>query len=70
MESEKSVDAGISRDYETLLLPDDRREKGPEEEEYVVAASINSAYPPFRIPVSSIFGLYRVMGTLDIYTTL
>ena len=39
-------------------------------EDYVVAESINPAYPPFKIPTSSIYGLYRVMGTIDIFSTL
>lgn len=39
-------------------------------EEFIVAESLNPKYPPIKIPASSVYGLYRVMGTLDIYTTL
>ncbi|MCH5217369.1 MAG: helix-turn-helix transcriptional regulator [Muribaculaceae bacterium] len=39
-------------------------------EEYVVAKSLNPKYPPFKIPTSSIYGLYRVMGTVDIFSNL
>lgn len=51
------------------LLPDDNPEKNPEEE-YVIAKSINPNYPEFKIPTSSIYGIYRVMGSVDIYNTL
>lgn len=51
------------------LYPDD--DPDPEEsEQYVVAKSLNPNYPPFKIPKSSIYGLYRVMGSMDLYTTL
>lgn len=39
-------------------------------EEYIIAESINPAYPPIKIPTSSIFGMYRVMGTMEIYSNL
>lgn len=48
------------------VMPDDESKDG----EYIKVESINPAYPSFRIPTSSIFGLYRVMGTVDIYSTL
>lgn len=41
-----------------------------DDEEYIEARSYNPAYPPIRIPVSCIYGLYRVMGSLQLYTTL
>lgn len=50
------------------ILPDP--DKTPGEEECVVVESINPKYPPFKIPMSSIYGLYRVMGTVDIYSNL
>ena len=55
--------------YIKNLLPDDKSENGFGEE-YVIARSINPNYPPFRIPISSIYGIYRVMGTIDIYTAI
>lgn len=45
-------------------------EEKAEEAEYIVAKSINPNYPPIRIPTASIYGLYRVMGTIDIYSNL
>ena len=51
------------------LLPDNSPEKNPGEE-YVIARSINPDYPEFKIPTSSIYGIYRVMGAVDIYNTL
>lgn len=50
------------------ILPAEKMEG--EEEEYVIAESLNPKYPPLRIPASSIYGLYRVMGTVDIYSAL
>lgn len=38
-------------------------------EEYLIAKSLNPNYPPFKIPTSSIYGIYRVMGSMDIYST-
>lgn len=53
------------------ILPEDesKKEKG-DSEEYVMAESINPKYPPFKIPVSSIYGLYRVVGTLEIFPNI
>lgn len=45
-------------------------EKNDDGEEYVIAKSLNPDYPPFTIPGSSIRGIYRVLGTVDIFTTL
>lgn len=42
----------------------DDKEK-TEKPEFYIASSINPKYPPFRIPKSSIFGIYRVMGAID-----
>lgn len=50
-----------------LMPSDSPAEDG---EECVIAESINPKYPPFKIPMSSIYGLYRVMGTIDIYTSI
>lgn len=50
------------------VLPDP--EAGDNGEDYIVAESINPKYPPFKIPKSSIYGLYRVMGTLEIFSNL
>lgn len=38
-------------------------------EDYIIAKSINPEYPPFDIPTSSIFGIYRVMGSLELFST-
>lgn len=35
----------------------------------IEARSINPKYPPFTIPTESIFGLYRVMGTIKLSST-
>ena len=51
------------------LVPDDKPEEG-DQERYVVAESLNPKYPPFKIPMSSIYGLYRVMGTVEIFPNL
>lgn len=45
-------------------------EKSGEEGDYIVAKSVNPNYPPIRIPTTSIYGLYRVMGTIDIFSNL
>lgn len=50
------------------LYPDKENEASGEE--YIIAESINPKYPPFKIPTSSIFGLYRVMGIIDIFSNL
>lgn len=51
------------------ILPDDEpaEEDG---EQYVIAKSINPKYPPFKIPKSSIYGLYRVLGTVEVFPNL
>ena len=41
-----------------------------EGKDFITAESYNPKYPPFEIPMESIFGLYRVMGALDIYSNL
>lgn len=51
------------------LFPDDEPE-GEDGEVYVVAKSLNPKYPPFKVPMSSIYGLYRVMGTVEIFPNL
>ena len=38
-------------------------------DEFLIAKSLNPNYPPFKIPTSSIYGIYRVMGSMDIYST-
>lgn len=34
------------------------------------ARSLNPAYPPFQIPYSSIYGVYRILGSLTVYGTI
>lgn len=51
------------------LLPDNSPEKNPDEQ-HIIARSINPDYPEFKIPTSSIYGIYRILGAVDIYTTL
>ena len=34
------------------------------------ARSLNPAYPPFSISTDTIFGLYRVLGALSVYSTI
>ena len=41
-----------------------------ESEDYIVAKSLNPIYPPIKIPTSSIYGLYRVMGSIDVFSNL
>lgn len=50
--------------YLKKIYPDD------ENPEYVWARSINPAYPPMHIPVSSIYRIFRVLGTSRIFTTM
>lgn len=50
------------------IYPDDHEVKNGEDE-YLIAKSLNPNYPPLRIPTSSIYGLYRVMGSMDIFST-
>lgn len=52
------------------IFPGERENKGVGNEEYIVAESINPKYPPFNIPKSSIYGLYRVVGTLEVFPNL
>lgn len=40
------------------------------EEGFVIAKSINPKYPPFKIPNSSIYSIYRIIGTIDIFSNL
>lgn len=41
-------------------------EKG---DSYIEARSINPKYPPFNIAIDNVFGLYRVVTSLKVYTT-
>lgn len=34
------------------------------------ARSYNPQYPPFEIPSDSVYGLYRILGVLSLYTTI
>lgn len=36
----------------------------------ILAKSVNPAYPPFKIPTNSIFGIYRVLGGSFVVSTL
>ena len=45
-------------------------ENGTQSDEFVMAESLNPKYPPFKIPTASIYGIYRVLGTIDIYSVL
>lgn len=36
----------------------------------IEARSINPHYPPIEIPTASIYGLYRILGTVQVFTTL
>ena len=36
----------------------------------IEARSLNPKYPPIEIPSASIYGLYRILGTVQVYTTL
>lgn len=49
-----------------VLYPDN----DSKDEEFVLAKSFNPDFPPFKIPADSIYGLYRIMGTVDIFTNL
>lgn len=46
------------------VYPDDKRKH------YIEARSINPKYPPLSIPKSSVFGLYRILGVLQLFPTL
>lgn len=52
-----------------LIYPVDKEPDEYEEEE-VEARSYNPEYPPFRIPVNSIFGIYRVLTSIVQYSTI
>lgn len=41
-----------------------------DDENYIEARSINTFYPPMRIPKSSIFALYRVLSSTKFFTTM
>lgn len=43
---------------------------GAPREMYIEARSYNTQYPPIEIPTSCIYGLYRVMGCMQIYSTM
>lgn len=43
---------------------------GDEDSETIEARSLNPAYPSFRIPYSSIYGVYRILGSLTVYGTI
>lgn len=40
------------------------------EEQYIEARSYNPNYPPFKIPVESIFSLYRIISATKQYSTM
>lgn len=44
--------------------------KNPLRTEFIEARSLNPKYPPITIPASSIFGLYRILGNMRVYTTM
>ena len=46
------------------IYPDDQDER------FIWAKSINTAYPPMHIPKRSIFRIFRVLGTSRIFTTM
>lgn len=50
------------------VLPYERKEDG-EDESFIWAVSENPAYPKLKIPTESIYGLYRVMGSFELYST-
>ena len=37
---------------------------------YIIAKSYNPAYPPFKIPVESIYSLYRILSSTKQYSTM
>lgn len=43
--------------------------EGKEVDDFIVAKSINPNYPPITIPTSSIYGIYRVMGSINVYSS-
>lgn len=48
------------------VLPDPKPDPD-DSEEYVVMQSLNPKYPEFKIPASSIYGMYRIMGSFDVF---
>lgn len=42
---------------------------GRESKAFIIAESQNPKYPPFKIPTASIYGIYRVLGSVNIYPT-
>lgn len=56
------------------VYPEESRRKGDSDydysNEYIIAKSMNPAYPPIRIPTDTIFGLYRIVGSLTSYPNL
>lgn len=50
------------------IFPDDSKDPA-EKNRFVIAKSINPEYPPFKIPTESIYGLYRVMGSFELFST-
>lgn len=42
----------------------------PIDEEEVEARSYNPAYPPFRISTDGIYGLYRILASMTVHTTM
>lgn len=49
---------------------DPGNEAGESRMPYIIAKSYNPAYPPFRIPVSSIYSIYRIITGIKQYSTL
>lgn len=54
--------------YIKALYPDEKG-GGGNSDDYLIARSLNPNYPPFKIPTSSIYGIYRVLGSMEIYST-
>ena len=36
----------------------------------IEARSLNPAYPPYEIPRDCVYGLYRILGSIQLYGTL
>lgn len=51
------------------IFPPERIKDSEEENHYIIAKSINPEYPPFKIPTESIYGMYRVMGAIELFST-
>lgn len=43
---------------------------GAKDSSMIEARSYNPQYPPFEIPTDSVYGLYRILGVLSLYTTM